>query len=59
MRDPRQRGAPAKPFILPGAYVERVHSTNTGVVYDLYISLPREYEDRGERFPVIYLLDAD
>ena len=50
---------PHEPFVLPGAHIEPVHSTNTGVDYDLYISLPRDYEDRHDRFPVIYLLDAD
>lgn len=35
-----------------------INSSIVGQEYDLYINLPRGYQDTGRSFPVIYLLDA-
>lgn len=49
----------AAPVSLPRTSVHVVESKANGVGYKLYVALPRGYEDSDERYPVIYLLDAD
>jgi predicted alpha/beta superfamily hydrolase len=44
---------------LPRTEVRHLRSTESGVAYKLYVSLPREYEASEQRYPVVYLLDAD
>jgi predicted alpha/beta superfamily hydrolase len=59
----------ARPFALERAEIRSLESKATGVGYKLYISLPHSYDgdtfashrtlERKDRYPVIYLLDAD
>lgn len=44
---------------LPDTELHSLDSEETGVRYRLYVSLPEGYHERQERFPVVYLLDAD
>ncbi len=47
------------PVTLPGTEVRTLTSRETGHSYDLYISRPAPTaENRGKRFPVLYLLDG-
>ena len=46
-------------YTLPHTEVRTLSSEITGVDYVLYISLPRNYNTAGERYPVVYTLDAD
>lgn len=48
-----------KHFSFPNSEVHYLHSKSVGVEYKLYISLPKEYKTTQEKYPVIYLLDAD
>ena len=48
----------ARQVELPGTQLLTVHSSIVGQDYDLYISLPRNYNDSTRRFPVLYLLDG-
>lgn len=52
---------PAPPPVhLPRTEVRHLPSTRVeGVVYRLYVSLPRGYAESSDRYPVVYLLDAD
>jgi predicted alpha/beta superfamily hydrolase len=43
---------------IAGTQVLKMNSSITGQEYELYVSLPREYDDTSKTFPVIYLLDA-
>lgn len=49
----------ADPVSLPRTSEHIVEAKANGVRYKLYVSLPRGYEEGKERYPVIYLLDAD
>ena len=59
----------ARPFALERSEVRSLSSKTTGVAYKLYISLPHSYDGdafashrtlkRKDRYPVVYLLDAD
>ncbi len=59
----------ARPFALERAETRSFESKATGVGYKLYISLPHSYDGdafashrvlkRQDRYPVVYLLDAD
>jgi predicted alpha/beta superfamily hydrolase len=51
---------PAEPaFSLPDTKILSFASKDGSHRFRLLIGLPRDYATRGERFPVIYLLDAD
>ena len=54
--DPDERRAS---YSLPDTEVFRLDSAEVGDRYVLYVSLPRAYASRSERFPVVLLLDAD
>lgn len=41
-----------------GTQLLTIHSSIAGGDYDLYINLPRKYQDTTLRFPVLYLLDG-
>jgi hypothetical protein len=43
---------------IPGTQLLHLNSNIVGQEYDLYVHLPRFYEDTTKTFPVIYLLDA-
>lgn len=48
------------PVQLPRTEVRHLASTRVeGVSYRLYVSLPRGYTESSDRYPVVYLLDAD
>lgn len=47
------------PVVLPGTHERTLRSTINGVDYKLYVSLPNGYDPEAERYPVVYLLDAD
>jgi len=49
----------ADPVSLPDTRVEAITAKANGVAYKLYIGLPSDYNATGERYPVLYLLDAD
>jgi uncharacterized protein len=44
---------------LPRTSVRELKAKANGVDYRLYVSLPRDYATSKERYPVIYVLDAD
>jgi predicted alpha/beta superfamily hydrolase len=46
-------------FFLPHTLVHEFKSKTNGVRYNLYISLPKEYNFTKKHYPIIYLLDAD
>ncbi len=52
-----QAGEP--PYSLPDTKVTSFTSKDGSHTFRLLIGLPRNYATRSERFPVIYLLDAD
>ncbi len=43
---------------IAGTQMQTIHSSITGRDYDLYINLPRDYNDSTQSFPVVYCLDA-
>lgn len=43
---------------IPGTQLLHVTSAIVGQEYDLYVNLPRGYQDTSKTFPVIFLLDA-
>lgn len=45
--------------VLPNTEVRVLHSQITEVDYKLYVSLPPSYDTSAQRYPVVYLLDAD
>lgn len=47
------------PVVLPDTEERRLRSSVNGVSYKLYVSLPKAYASSYERYPVVYLLDAD
>ena len=47
------------PYSLPDTHVTWLDSTAVGIRYKLYVSLPKGYAARTQRFPVVFLLDAD
>jgi hypothetical protein len=47
------------PVELPGTERRFLQATSNGVEYELYVSLPNDYDATMRRYPVIYLLDAD
>lgn len=47
------------PFVMPDTRVTSFNSKDGSHTFRLLIGLPRNYASRTERFPVIYLLDAD
>lgn len=49
----------AKPVLLPNTEIRQLHSDVNGVDYKLYIALPEGYGITGDRYRVLYLLDAD
>lgn len=44
---------------LPRTTVRALKAKANGVDYRLYVSLPRDYATSKERYPVVYVLDAD
>lgn len=46
------------PVYIAGTQMLTIHSSINNQDYDLYINLPRDYNDSGKTFPVIYLLDG-
>jgi predicted alpha/beta superfamily hydrolase len=48
---------PIKPVELTGTQIHTLH-TSTGQDYQLYVILPRNYQDSTKKFPVLYLLDG-
>lgn len=47
------------PVTLPDTQQRSLKSGVNGVSYKLYVSLPAAYDGSAERYPVVYLLDAD
>lgn len=48
------------PVTLPGTELRTLRSDRVeGVTYKLYVSLPNGYAESADRYPVVYLLDAD
>jgi predicted alpha/beta superfamily hydrolase len=47
------------PVTLSRTEVRYVSSQAVGQRYKLYVSLPQDYADTSQRFPVVFLLDAD
>lgn len=43
---------------IAGTQLLKLHSSTTGRDYELYVNLPRFYNDTTKTFPVIYCLDA-
>lgn len=43
---------------IAGTQMTSIQSNITGENYDLYINLPRDYQDTTKTFPAIYLIDA-
>ena len=50
--------APLPRVEIPGTQLLKITSAIVGQEYDLFIHLPRHYEDTAKSFPVLYLLDA-
>lgn len=48
-----------EPVTLPRTTTLHVRARANGVAYKLSVSLPRDYEKSQQRYPVIYVLDAD
>lgn len=48
-----------QPFVLQDAQVQKFQSNIVKAEYQLYISLPRNYEKETESYPVVFVLDAD
>lgn len=49
----------AKEVSLPSTDVHFLSAKSNGIPYKLYISVPRDYGTSTQRYPVLYLLDAD
>jgi len=47
-----------KEVVIHGTQLLTIHSSIAGADYDLYIGLPRKYQDTTLRFPVLFLLDG-
>ena len=43
---------------IAGTQLQKIHSAIDGQDYDLYINLPRNYNDTTKTFPVLYVLDG-
>jgi predicted alpha/beta superfamily hydrolase len=43
---------------IPGTQLRHITSAIVNQEYDVYISLPRNYEDTSKTFPVVYVMDA-
>jgi predicted alpha/beta superfamily hydrolase len=55
-----QAGAPsAMPFMLQGTEVIATPAPRLGREYEVYVSLPRDYEKTTKRYPVLYVTDAN
>lgn len=50
--------ADAPPLVVERTEVRKITSSENGVAYKLYVSLPHGYGEKGKTFPVVYLLDA-
>ncbi|HVS30615.1 MAG TPA: alpha/beta hydrolase-fold protein [Thermoanaerobaculia bacterium] len=51
--------AAADPVIIPRTTIHHLTAKTNGIAYKLYVSLPPGYEEGKDRYPVVYLLDAD
>ena len=51
--------AVAEPVVIPRTTVHHLTAKANGIDYKLYVSVPREYDGGKERYPTVYLLDAD
>ena len=49
----------ARPLVVERAEVRQLVSKENGVAYKVYVALPHGYGEKGKRFPVVYVLDAD
>src|SRR5690606_39585416 len=48
----------AQPVTIPGTEVNRIHSAIVNQPYKLLVQLPAGYTQSAQRYPVVYLLDA-
>ena len=55
----KPKAALIQPFVVEDSFIRELHSGSNGVNYKLYIRLPDGYEEGEERYPVVFLLDAD
>lgn len=46
-------------YSMPNSEVRSLSSESNNIEYKLYVSLPEDYQDSEEDYPVLYLLDAD
>lgn len=51
--------AAADSYSIPNTEVRSLHSSHTGVDYQLFVSLPGDYSSSSKTYPVVYMLDAD
>ncbi len=51
--------AAAEPYVVPNSQVIPLHSKQTGADYQLFVSLPLDYDKTRKSYPVVYMLDAD
>jgi hypothetical protein len=58
-RQPAQASTHYRAVELPNTEQRSYRSRVNGIEYRLYLSLPKDYRGRTDRYPVIYLLDAD
>ena len=54
-----QAAADYEPVVLKNTEVRQLRAESNGVPYSLYVSLPDGYGETSERYPVVYMLDAD
>ena len=48
-----------KPYVMPSTFITPIKDTVSDRQYELYIKLPQGYaEDKGKKYPVIYITDA-
>ena len=59
MAQPPQRNIVNTNIVLPNTLIKKIHSKINGVDYKLYINLPSNYGGNQQKYPIIYLLDAD
>lgn len=49
----------ANPYSMPNTEVRYLSSKSNNIEYKLYVSLPEDYQNSEQKYPVLYLLDAD
>jgi predicted alpha/beta superfamily hydrolase len=57
---PSELNNPTPPMVtIPDTEVRQLKSSATGRNYDIYVSIPSEYEqNQGRKYPILYLLDG-